>query len=57
MDNAEEKDDNFPMLDGYLMIFGGSAANDSKRCQKVACCQVYMAQPPHLPSSSGRSPP
>ena len=31
MDDAEEKDDNFPMPDGYLMIFGGSVAYGSKR--------------------------
>ena len=30
MDDAEEKDDGFLMPDGYLMIFGGSAAHDSK---------------------------
>ena len=30
MDDTEEKDDGFPMSDGYLMIFGGSAAYDSK---------------------------
>ena len=29
-DDAEEKDDDFPMLDGCLMIFRGSVANDSK---------------------------
>ena len=31
-DDAEGKDDGFPMLDGCLMIFKGSAAYDSKRC-------------------------
>ena len=30
IDDTEEKDNGFPMLDGYLMIFGGSAAYDSK---------------------------
>ena len=45
MDDAEEKDDNFPTLDGCLMIFGGSMAYDSKHHQKVARRQVYMAQP------------
>jgi len=30
-DDAEEKDDGFPTLDGYLMIFGGSVAYGSKR--------------------------
>jgi len=29
-DNAEEKDDAFPMLNGALMIFGGSMAYDSR---------------------------
>ena len=31
MDDAEEKDDGFLMLNGCLMIFGESAAYDSKR--------------------------
>ena len=44
-DNAEEKDDGFPTLDGCLMIFGGSASYDSKRHQKVARREVYTAQP------------
>ena len=34
-DDAKEKDDGFPTPNGYLMIFGGSAAYDSKRRQKV----------------------
>ena len=45
VDNAEEKDDGFPMPNGCLMIFGGSVAYNSKRRQKVACREVYMAQP------------
>ena len=44
-DDAEEKDDGFPTLDGCLMIFGGSAAYGSNRRQKVARREVYMAQP------------
>ena len=44
-DNVEEKDDTFPTLNGALMIFGGSAAYDSKRRQKVARREVYMAEP------------
>ena len=44
-DNAEEKDDSFPTLDGCLMIFGGLVAYDSKCHQKVARHKVYMAQP------------
>jgi len=39
-DNAEGKDGRFRMLDGYLMIFRGSATFDSKRRQKLACCDV-----------------
>ena len=44
-DDAEEKDDGFPTPDGYLMIFGGSAAYDSKRRQKVARREVYTTAP------------
>jgi hypothetical protein len=44
-DDAEEKDDGFPMLDNSLMIFEGSTAYDSKRRQKVARRRVYTAQP------------
>ena len=33
------------MLDGYLMIFEGSAAYDSKCRQKLACHEVYTAEP------------
>ena len=44
-DDVEDKDDGFPTPDGCLMIFGGSAAYDSKRRQKVTCREVYMAQP------------
>ena len=39
-DDAEGKDGGFPMMDGCLVIFGGSAAYDSKRRQKLACCEV-----------------
>ena len=45
MDDAEEKDDDFPMPDGCLMIFRGSAAYNSKHRQKVTRCEVYMAEP------------
>ena len=34
-DDAKGKDGGFPTLDGSLMIFGGSAAYDSKRRQKL----------------------
>ena len=33
------------MPNGVLMIFGGSAAYDSKHRQKVTCHEVYTAQP------------
>ena len=45
VDDAEEKDDGFPTLDGCLLIFRGSAAYDSKRCQKVARREVYTTEP------------
>ena len=45
IDNAEGKDSSFPMLDGYLMIFRGSAAYDSKSRQKLARREVYTAEP------------
>ena len=32
------------MLDGCLMIFEGSVAYDSKRCQKLTHHEVYMAK-------------
>ena len=44
-DDTEEKDDGFPTPNGCLLIFGGSAAYDSKRRQKVARREVYIAQP------------
>ena len=43
--DAEEKDGNFPTPDGCLMIFGGLEAYDSKRRQKIARREVYMAKP------------
>ena len=43
--DAEEKDNGFLTLNSYLMIFGGSVAYDSKRHQKVARREGYMAQP------------
>ena len=45
IDNAEENDDAFPTPTGALMIFGGSTAYDSRRCQKVARREVYTAGP------------
>ena len=44
-DDVEGKDGGFPMLDGCLMIFGGSVAYDSKRYQKLTRHEVYMAKP------------
>ena len=44
-DDAEGKDGSFPMLDGCLMIFEGSATYDSKRRQKLAHREVSMAKP------------
>ena len=44
-DDDERKDDDFPTLDGCLMIFEGSVAYDSRRCQKLACREVYTAEP------------
>ena len=43
--DTEEKDDGFLMLDDYLMIFGGSAAYDSKRRQKLERRKVYTVEP------------
>ena len=45
MDDIEEKDDGFPMLNDCLMIFGGSAAYDSKHRQKVTRREIYMTEP------------
>ena len=56
-DDAEGKDGGFLTLDGYLMIFEGSAAYDSKRRQKLACREVYTAELATPLSSDGRSPP
>ena len=44
-DDVNEKDGGFSTLDGRLMIFGGSAAYDSKRRQKLARHEVYMIEP------------
>ena len=44
-DDAEGKDGGFSMLDGCLMIFGGSAAYDSKCHRKLARHEVYTAEP------------
>jgi len=45
VDDAEEKDNGFSMLDDCLMIFRGSAAYDSKRHQKVTHREVYTTEP------------
>jgi hypothetical protein len=39
------KDGGFSMIDGYLMIFEGPTAYDSKRCQKLACREVNTVEP------------
>ena len=44
-DDAEEKDNGFPMPDGCLMIFEGSVAYDSKHHQKVTRREVYTTEP------------
>ena len=44
-DDAEGNDSGFSTLDGCLMIFGGSAAYDSRRRQKLARREVYTAEP------------
>jgi len=49
VDDTEGKDGGFPTLDGCLMIFKGSVAYDSKRCQKLARREIYTAEPP-MPS-------
>ena len=43
--DTEGKDGGFPTPDGCLMIFGGSAADNSKRHQKLARREVYTAEP------------
>jgi hypothetical protein len=43
-DNTKEKEGAFPEMTGYLMVFSGTAAYDSKRRQKLTCCEVYMAK-------------
>ena len=44
-DRAEGKDDGFLALDGYLMIFRGSATYNTKHRQKLVCREVYTAEP------------
>ena len=44
-DDTEGKDAGFSTLDGFLMIFRGSVAYDSKRRQKLARCEVYTGEP------------
>ena len=43
--DTEGKDGGFSVLDGYLMIIGGSAAYNSRRRQKLARHEVYTAEP------------
>ena len=44
-DDVEGKDGRFPTLDGCLMVIRGSVAYDSKRRQKLARHEVYIAEP------------
>ena len=44
-DDTKGKDGDFPTLDGCLMIFSGIRAYDSKRRQKIAWREVYVAKP------------
>ena len=44
-DDTKGKDSGFSMLDGYLIIFRGSATYDSKCLQKLAGHEVYMTEP------------
>ena len=44
-DDTEGKDGGFPTLNGCLIIFGGSAAYDSKHHQKVTHREVYTTEP------------
>ena len=44
-DDAEGNDGGFLMLDGCLMIFGGSAAYNYKHRQKLARREFYTAEP------------
>ena len=51
VDDAKGKDGGFLALEGCLMIFGGSAAYDSKHRQKLARREVYtdeLAMPTFL---------
>ena len=43
-DDTKGKDGGFWTLDDCIMIFDGMVAYDSKRRQKVTCCEVYMAE-------------
>ena len=45
MDDTKGKDGSFLTPDGYLMIFGGSVAYDSKHRQKVVHHEVYTTKP------------
>jgi hypothetical protein len=42
--DTEGKDDGFPATDGCLMIFGGLAAYESRRRQKLTRQEVYAAE-------------
>jgi hypothetical protein len=42
--DTKGKDDGFPTTDGCLMIFGGLAAYESRRCQKLTRREIYTAE-------------
>jgi hypothetical protein len=58
-DDTKEKEGAFLEMMGYLMIFGGTTAYDSKRRQKLSRCEVYateLATPAFLRWSRSPSP-
>ena len=44
-DDVKGKDGGFLTLDGCLIMFGGTVAYNTNCCQKIACCEVYAAEP------------
>ena len=55
IDDAKGKDGNFLTLNGFLMIFDGTAAYDSKHRQKITRARSTWPSQPHRLSSGGRS--
>jgi len=56
MNDTEGKDNGFTIPDGYLMVFRGLEAYDSKRRQKIMRHEVYASEPATLAFFSGQSP-